>query len=1283
MTYLDTWRTNLKAHLAEFAVLAKEDRNINLIYGITAAAVLWGVRDAPFDDTQKSALKEACGDEKHLLHLVRAVGDWDAMTQLEAARSLSKRQRDSDELRDALTALMGTFVEILLAEKMLQTQNITIEGDVHGANVNIGGYQVFTGETIIQYIRPVTSTCPTAPKPPDHFTGREAELRELRERLTGDEVVAITAVQAMGGMGKTTLAQALCHQPDKPFDAVLWTSLGENPQTTSILMEWARYAVDDYALKPDAKPEEIAAWVRGQLTQLMHKQNGCGERWLVVFDDVWKNQASYDAIALLQTALPAGIRTLITTRQADAASYLRAASVELYELSSEDALKLLQRLEDNHHLTNDHLKRAVDIIKGHPLTLEIAIASLNDAEDADDIRAILDEYERGIRDGSPFDAPNLHVETPRSLNVVFERSYNALTIEDQARFRALGVLAPDTIWERSLVGALWEIDDEKDLMKAHKTLRLAAFIKQDKLEEHEYGKIYYKQHPLLRSYARALLNMNNEMHAIFNRYANHLIFLLESLRPPTLFVQKEFEWKNVDAGIPQVVHLGNELLRLTENGSKEHFLIHALAFGLAVPHLKRTHRHIALLDWLNMCLNGTRTLQASDRPYVHLGSFVLFEGYRHLEGLFLHSVGDEFGGNLRDYPKAIEYNQEALVIFQEYNDQQFQGMTINALAHWQFEMEPHSPEKVEELLSQAEEAADIFGRFGDQSNKLNMQGLLFTERKQPEQALPLFEQALRIAQGRDNKPAIATITNNIGVAWDVAGDKEKALDYYLQAKTLYESIRDNSGIAQTLYNAGNMYRQLEDFLNAIQFFEESIALYDELENTHQVIAPILPLLVDAYLSIDDLQKAIETLERCVQIEIELQHQDLENHRELLTHLRLVRDTRLSPEQAYNIAENTLGALISQESQEEWHAELMELCTHARARKDLSEIQYFEALLQIMDGQIPAFPPDNPYVHIIKLVLDVIEHQRDNNGVNPIEEQTAETMQQLAHIYQQGGEEAVHAILKGQMPDGMIEEITAQLSGISASQATQNTLPADTVQTLAGNTIAVMTEAPEERDKWRENLQGIRNDFDANGDEWIIEVAFVGALLAILDGDKPTLPEDNPYKPYLLQLLERISNMTSNTLPQDLLETLITNTIAVKTQDGDQMELWREYLTHLHNIAVQKNEKNDLDFFKSLLSILDDKPASLPDDNPYQSNLQKVLDSITKYDPSVSILKPAWEFTQDLLTKLVNNTIAVKTQYSDQIEKWRQELKVIQNTTTELKAKHELAFVNALLNVLDV
>jgi hypothetical protein len=74
-----------------------------------------------------------------------------------------------------------------------------------------------------------------APKPPGEFVDRPHEYEALKELLLadGDRPVAITAaLRGAGGYGKSTLAQALCHDPDVVAafpDGILWTTLGENP----------------------------------------------------------------------------------------------------------------------------------------------------------------------------------------------------------------------------------------------------------------------------------------------------------------------------------------------------------------------------------------------------------------------------------------------------------------------------------------------------------------------------------------------------------------------------------------------------------------------------------------------------------------------------------------------------------------------------------------------------------------------------------------------------------------------------------------------------------------------------------------------------------------------------------------------------------------------------------------------------------------------------------------------------------------------------------------------
>ncbi len=89
-------------------------------------------------------------------------------------------------------------------------------------------------------------------------------------------------------------------------------------------------------------------------------------------------------------------------------------------------------------------------------------------------------------------------------------------------------------------------------------------------------------------------------------------------------------------------------------------------------------------------------------------------------------------------------------------------------------------------------------------------------------------------------------------------------------------------------------------------------------------------------------------------------------------------------------------------------------------------------------------------------------------------------------------------------------------------AGQNTLPAESVNMLAGNTAAVLTGVPDKRDEWRGQVQGLRDDFAGRGADYVIEVAFADALLALLDGaEDAALPDDNPYAGVVRQVVAAV------------------------------------------------------------------------------------------------------------------------------------------------------------------
>ncbi|MCU0498912.1 MAG: ATP-binding protein, partial [Anaerolineae bacterium] len=162
-----------------------------------------------------------------------------------------------------------------------QTSNIHNSGTISGHNVNISGVQ-YNNNYFNTTGNPV---CPNAPEPPEHFTGRTVEIDQLVTQLDSDQVVAITAVQGMGGIGKTSLAKALCKQKRDRFGAILWADITPSPNLRNELLKWFSYTGQDPTFPPDATLEQIADQVRGQLTA--NFQTRCAGRVLVVLDDVW------------------------------------------------------------------------------------------------------------------------------------------------------------------------------------------------------------------------------------------------------------------------------------------------------------------------------------------------------------------------------------------------------------------------------------------------------------------------------------------------------------------------------------------------------------------------------------------------------------------------------------------------------------------------------------------------------------------------------------------------------------------------------------------------------------------------------------------------------------------------------------------------------------------------------------------------------------------------------------------------------------------------------------
>jgi tetratricopeptide (TPR) repeat protein len=1161
MSFIPTWRTALNTTAPLFAPLLKEDVSLSLLYGLCAGALLWAARDLPQNDAMQQAVREiGIGEKLPFLQLI--VGGWAETTPLVAARNLGHSAKNSPDLKAALDGLLVYFLEDLRAVKLIQApreSDISIQGSVSGGNVNVGGTQVIAGDLIITYLMPKAErACPIPSEEPAHFGGRDALLNDLIKILTKGEGCAITALKGIGGMGKTTLARVLANRlyKEKVFRAVLWADVTRNPNFVTLINGWAQYADSAFETKNQSH-EQIALRVKTLLDELIAEECDACEpsRVLVVLDDVWENGKNV-ARLLMQ----------ITTRSEALARDLDVQLLKsLDRLPEAEAAQLLRSYLPE--TDEQNLRRLGKALGGHPLAMELAARRILKEQGRDDLSTTLArcvaEYEQHIPEGTPFATLKLEQgeEEDDNLTRSLYHSYEVLSVADQGRFRALGVVAYDELFDVPLLQALWQSATPEDNCD---TLRLLSLM------ESAAGQPgMYRQHPILRSYARTLLNTAHEAEAAFARYSDHIIQVSEQFEtlPPE-------QWDSTLASqYPHVLYVGDELVRQTQTGTTGD-LGRAQAFAYNIVNYLFRRLEVHRISWLEMGLQTLRTLPTVDAEDAKRG--------QSREARFLNELGLAWSA-IGEKRKALEMYEQALALRQVLGDRYGEATSLNNIA----------------------------GVWGDLGEK--------------RKALEMYEQALALLQALKNRGGEAMALNNVGMAWLALGEKRKALEYFEQALPLLRSVGDRSSEAATLNNIGGVWNDLGERDKALKYFEQALPLSRTVGNRN-VEATTLAWLGSQYSQQGNLPKALQTFQDVNKIfeaigavsehSLSLLHiakiyqrmgrideaiQAVQAGKEILVRYNLPQSTSgmtiarydallvelqggnaqstLPQETSQSLASNTTAVkTFAVDKLTEWQERLITLRTDWMGKDNdwAKEVAFLDALLAILSDEAPTLPADNSYADAVQQVVADIQKYRE-----------------------QGGE--------------------------SERSAVPSTLPQEYIQTLAQNTTAVKTDATDQLAEWQDKLTNAKMKWLEAGDGMAKEVAFVDALLAILSDEAPTLPADNPYAEIVQQVVADIQkyreqggvsekSAVPSTMPHETLQTLASNTTAVKTFAVDKLTEWREALTNIRTEWTGKGDDYAIEvvFADALLAILNDESPTLPDDNPYAETVRQVIADIQKY-----------------------------------------------------------------------
>ncbi len=344
------------------------------------------------------------------------------------------------------------------------------------------------------------TTYVSAPPMVANYIARPEAVRSLRDTLFGAAGhVALTALEGMGGIGKTVLARALFEDEvvRAAFpDGLVWITVGREP-TRDV----------------DARLREIVRMIGGPrdetlAAETLYRTTIAGKAALIVIDDIW-SKADLEPFL----AESARSRFLFTTRDASIARFsgARPHRVDLLgEAQSRELLALWAGLE-----VGQLPPAADDVLRecgGLPLALSTVGALLRGAAPAEwaDTAGLLRNADLGAIEEQ---LPPGQASFFRAIDV----SVKALPLEMQERYGRLAVLLEDMPGALPVLETLWNVG-EAEARRIGRRLADRSLAQRD-------GESGIRLHDLQLDYARARYGRAEALELIHGavRLSSHVI----------------------------------------------------------------------------------------------------------------------------------------------------------------------------------------------------------------------------------------------------------------------------------------------------------------------------------------------------------------------------------------------------------------------------------------------------------------------------------------------------------------------------------------------------------------------------------------------------------------------------------------------------------------------------------------------------------------------------------------------------------------------------------------
>jgi tetratricopeptide (TPR) repeat protein len=207
-------------------------------------------------------------------------------------------------------------------------------------------------------------------------------------------------------------------------------------------------------------------------------------------------------------------------------------------------------------------------------------------------------------------------------------------------------------------------------------------------------------------------------------------------------------------------------------------------------------------------------------------SIVKQNGDRYGEGVAFNNISLIYSSR-GDYDTALDYLKKSLAISQEAEDFRGEGKVLNNLgtiSQYQRDFD-NANNYFEKSLAIQQKIGDNEG----QCSTLNNLSATAISQRNYDIALNYLEKSLALVLQIGDLYGQGVVLNNMSQIYDYKGDYDTALNYLEKSLVIRQQINDNHGEGATLHNMGAIfYKQKNDIENAILYFIKSYRALEKI-----------------------------------------------------------------------------------------------------------------------------------------------------------------------------------------------------------------------------------------------------------------------------------------------------------------------------------------------------------------------------------------------------------------------------------------------------------------------